>query len=139
MYVPLVSELRNLLSSVEDVLGITLAIFYSTADYSTTTEWILIPFVGACWARLQLRNCIRYISVLSKLRKSLSSVERVLAIKLAILYSTADHSTTARWILIPFEGDRWARRQLHNGVWYVSVASKLMNPPTLLRVVFRLK
>ena len=48
----------------------------------------------------------------------------------------ADSSTTTAPILNPIAGDRWAQRQLRGGIRYVSVASKLMNPPTLLRVVF---
>jgi len=48
----------------------------------------------------------------------------------------ADSSTTAGPILDLIAGDCWARRQLRGGIGYVSVASKLMNPPTLVRVVF---
>jgi len=48
----------------------------------------------------------------------------------------ADSSTTARPILDLIAGGCWARRQLRAGIRYVSVASKLMNPPTLVRVVF---
>jgi len=48
----------------------------------------------------------------------------------------ADSSTTTGPILDLIAGDCWARRQLRGGIRYVSVASKLMNPPTLLRVVF---
>jgi len=50
----------------------------SKADYSTTAGWILILFGGGCWARRQLHAGIRYVSVASKLRKSLSSVEGML-------------------------------------------------------------
>ena len=112
---------------MEGILGIKLAIFYSMADYSTTAGRILILFARGCWARHRLPNGIRYISVASKLRRSLSSVEGVLGItdKLAILYSMADYSTTAGRILILFAGDCWARRQLPNGIRYVSVASRL--------------
>jgi len=94
-YVSIASELRISLSSVEGVLGITLAIFYSTADYSTTAGRILMQFAGDCGARRQLSNGIRYVSVASELRNSLPSVEGVLGIKLAIFYSMADYSTTA--------------------------------------------
>jgi len=52
--------------------------------------------------------------------------------------SIADSSITAESILHPIAGDCWARRQLRGGIEYVSVASELMNPPTLLRVVFLL-
>jgi len=48
----------------------------------------------------------------------------------------ADSSITAGPILDLIAEDCWARRQLRGGIRYVSVASKLMNPPTLLRVVF---
>jgi len=48
----------------------------------------------------------------------------------------ADSSTTAGPILDLIAGGCWARRQLRAGIRYVSVASKLMNPPTFVRVVF---
>jgi len=48
----------------------------------------------------------------------------------------ADSSITAAPILDLIAEGCWARRQLRGGIRYVSVASKLMNPPTLLRVVF---
>jgi len=48
----------------------------------------------------------------------------------------ADSSITAGPILDLIAEGCWARRQLRGGIGYVSVASKLMNPPTLLRVVF---
>ena len=38
----------------------------------------------------------------------------------------ADSSTTVRGIPIRFAGGYWARRQLHAGIGYVPVASKLM-------------
>ena len=47
----------------------------SKADISTTTGPILILFAGGCWAQRQLSNAVGYVSVASKLRKSLSSVE----------------------------------------------------------------
>jgi len=103
-YVSFTSELRKSLSSVEGVLGIKLAILYSMADYSTTTGWIMILFVGGCWARCQLLNAIRYVSFTSNPMKSLSSVEGVLGIKLVIFYLMADYSTTAGRILILFAG-----------------------------------
>ena len=67
----------------------------SMADISTTTEPILILFAGGFWARHQLPNAVRYVSVTSKLRKSLSSLEVVLGMQLADFYSTANNSTTA--------------------------------------------
>ena len=124
-YVSVASKLRKSLSSMEGKLGIMLAEFYSTADYSTTAERILILFAGDCWARRWLSNGVRYVSVASKLRKSLSSVEGELGIMLAEFYSMADYSTTAGRILILFVGDCWARRRLSNAVRYVFVASKL--------------
>jgi len=48
----------------------------------------------------------------------------------------ADSSITAGPILDLIAEDCWARRQLPGGIRYVSVASELMNPLTLLRVVF---
>jgi len=48
----------------------------------------------------------------------------------------ADSSITAGPILDLIAEGCWARRQLRGGIRYVSVASKLMNPPTFLRVVF---
>jgi len=84
------------LSSVEGILGIKLAIFYSMADISTTAQRILMHFAGGCWARCPLLNGRRYISVTSKPMKSLSSVERIfIVVALAILYSMEDYSTTA--------------------------------------------
>ena len=44
---------------------------------------------------------------------------------LAKFYSIADSSTTIAGIPIRIEGGCWARRQLHSGIRYVSVASKL--------------
>ena len=44
---------------------------------------------------------------------------------LADFYSMADYSTTVRGIPIRSAGEYWARRQLHAGIWYVPVASKL--------------
>jgi len=126
-YVPVASKLRNSLSSVKGVLGIKLVIFYSTADISTTAGRILILFARGCWAWCQLPNCIKYVSVASKPMNSLSSVEGILVIKLVILYSTADISTTTPWILILFAGGCWAWCQLSKGIRYVSVASKPMN------------
>jgi len=48
----------------------------------------------------------------------------------------ADSAITAGLILDLIAGDCWARRQLRGGIGYVSVASEVMNPPTLARVVF---
>ena len=47
----------------------------SMADSSTTGTGIPILIVGGCWARRQLHAVIRYVSVASKLRISLASVE----------------------------------------------------------------
>ena len=95
--------------------------FYSTADYSTTTWQISILFSGNCRTRCQLSNSIRYVSVASELRKSLSSVEGVSSAFLP----TANSSTTTRRIVILFEGDCWTQCQLSNAVRYISVISKL--------------
>ena len=97
-YVSVASKLRKSLSSMVRV-SLGLAELYSTANYSTTTGRTLILFAGGCWTRRQLSNAVRYVSVASKLRKSLSSVEGVsivlLPVALADLYSMADNSTTA--------------------------------------------
>jgi len=82
-------------------------------------------FQGGCWARRQLRNGIRDILVASKLRISLTSLERILGSILAEFYSMADYSTTARRIQILFSGGYWSRRQLRNGIRDVLVASEL--------------
>jgi len=126
-YISVPSELRNSLSSVEKIFIVALAILYSTADYSTTAGRILMLFAGGRWAQRQPSNGIRYVSVASELRNSLSSVEKIFIVALAIFYSMADYSTTAGRTLLLFAGDRWARRQLSNGIRYASVASKLMN------------
>jgi len=106
--VSVASKLRKSLTLVRVVFIGTLAIPSSMADYSMTTPPILDLIAGGCWARCQLLNGIRDVSVASKLRKSLSSVERIFIVALAILYSMADYSTTAGRILIPFAGGCWA-------------------------------
>jgi len=78
------------------------------ADPSTTTAQIVNLIAGDCWAPRQLSNGIRYVSVASKLSKSLSSVEDILGIKLEISSSMADYSTTGGRDLILFAGDCWA-------------------------------
>jgi len=78
------------------------------ADSSTTTVPILDLIAGDRWARRQLRNGIRYVPVASKPMKSLSSVQGVSGIKLAIFYLMADISTADQRILILFAGDCWA-------------------------------
>jgi len=135
-YISVASELRNSLSSVEKIFIVALAIFYSTADYSTTAGRILMLFAGGRWARRQLSNGIRYVSVASELRNSLSSVEKIFIVAMAIFYSMADYSTTAGRILLLFAGDRWARRQLSNGIRYVSVASELRNSLSSVERIF---
>jgi len=135
-YVPVTSKPMKSLSSVQGVSGIKLAIFYSMADYSTTAGRILNLFARDRWARRQLPNGIRYVPVTSKPMKSLSSVQGVLGIKLAIFYSMADYSTTAGRILLLFAGGCWTRRQLRGGIRYASVASILRKSLTLVGVVF---
>jgi len=78
------------------------------ADSSTTTSPILDLIAGDRWARRQLRSSIKDVSVASRLMKSLSSVQGVSGIKLAIFYSMAAISTTVGQILIPFAGGCWA-------------------------------
>jgi len=102
-----------------------LAEFYSMADYSTTARRIRIQFAGGCWARRQLRNGIKDVSVASKPRISLTALEGGLGSMLAEFYSMADYSTTASRIQIRFAGGCWARRPLRNGMRDVLVASKL--------------
>jgi len=96
------------------------------ADSSTTVRAITIPFPGACWARRQLHAGMKNVPVQPVFMKSRSCLEGVLGSKLAILYSMADYSTTSQAIPILFTGGCWARRQLHAGIRYVPVASKLM-------------
>jgi len=122
-YASIASRLRKSLSSVERTFMIALAILYSTADYSTTIARILMLFAEGCWAWRQLSNGIRYVSVASRLRKSLSSVERIFIVALAIFYTTADYSTASGRISMLFAGGCWARFQLPNGIGYISVAS----------------
>jgi len=86
---------------------VALAIFYSMADYCTAGPRILLLFAEVFWARRQLSNGIRYVSVGSELMNSLSSVEGALCIKLAIFYLMADYSTAAGRILMPFVGGCW--------------------------------
>ena len=95
-------------SSVEGIFILDLAIFYSTADGFTTGGRILIPFVRGCWARCQPSNGIRYVFFVLELSTSLPCVECVLGIILAILYSTADYSTTASRTLMLFAAGCWA-------------------------------
>ena len=102
-----------------------LASIYSTADLSTTTRRISILFPEDCWAQRQLPNCIRYIPVSLKLRKSLSLVEKIFIVTLVIFYSTADYSATAAQILMFFTEGCWARCQLPNCIRYISIALKL--------------
>ena len=45
------------------------------ADSSTTVTGIPILIAGGCWARRQLHAGMKYVSVASKLRISLASVE----------------------------------------------------------------
>jgi len=78
------------------------------ADCSTTTERISILFAGGYWARRQLRTGIRYVSVASKPRISLTSLEGVTIVTLVEFCSMADYSTTAGWIPILFEEGCWA-------------------------------
>jgi len=106
------------------------------ADSSTTSAPILNLIAGDSWAGRQLRNGIRYVPVTSEPRKSLSSVERIFIVALAIFYSMADYSTTAGRILLLFAGGCLTRRQLRGGIGYISVASILRKSLTLVGVVF---
>ena len=54
---------------------------------------------------------------------------------LAEFYSIADSSTTILGIPILIAGGCWARRQLHAGIRYVPVASKLRMSVTSVEVV----
>ena len=89
-------------------------------------------------AQRQLSNGIRYISVASELRKSVSFMDRILDIKLlADFYSTADISTTSGQTSILFVGGYWARCQLCNSIRYTSVAAKLRISLFFVLVVLR--
>jgi len=102
------SKPRISLTSLEGGFGSMLAEFYSMADYSTPARRIHIRFAGGCWARRQLRNGIRDVLVASKLRISLTSLERILGSMLAEFYSIADYSTTTGRIPDSFAGGCWA-------------------------------
>ena len=67
--------------------------------------------------------------------KLLSSVEGIL-IAIVKLYSMADSFTTTGHIPNLFTEDCWARRQLHNGIRYVPVASKPRKPLHSVEEVF---
>jgi len=54
------------------------------SDTSTTGAPILDRISGDCWARCQLRNCIKNVSVASRLRKLLTLVRVVFIETLAI-------------------------------------------------------
>jgi len=56
------------------------------------------------------------VSIASKPRKSLSSVEKIFIVTLVIFYTMADYSTYAGQILTPFAGGCWAPRLLSNGI-----------------------
>jgi len=73
-------------------------------DSSTTSAPILYLIARDRWARRRLRSGIKDISVASKPRKSLSSVETIFIVALAIFYSMADISTTVERILMLFAG-----------------------------------
>ena len=120
------------------VLGIKLLIFYSTADYSTADGWILNLFPGESRVQCPLPNGIRYVSVASELRRSLTLVRVVFTMQVACRSqnSMADSSTTTAPILDLVAGDCWARRQLPNGIRYVSVASKLRNSLSSVERIF---
>ena len=94
------------------------------ADSSTTARRIPILLAGGYWARRQLHAGIRYIPVASELRISLASMERRHG-TLAEFHSKANSSTTIRGIPILIAGGCWAQRQLHAGIKYFPVASKL--------------
>jgi len=95
------------------------------ADSATTTAPILNLIARDCWARRQLSNGMRYVPGASKPRKSLSPVARIIIVAQAIVYSTADYSTTAGWIVNLFTGGCWARRQLSNHIGDVSVSKPM--------------
>ena len=56
---------------------LTLAEFYSIADFSTTVRVIPILFAGGSWARRQRHNGIKYVPIPSKPMKLLAFVEVV--------------------------------------------------------------
>ena len=75
---------------------VKLAELYSKADYSTTAPHIRIPLPGGCWARRQPRNGIRDVTMASKPRISLTSLEGVVGSMLGEFYSMVDYSRSAR-------------------------------------------
>ena len=95
-----------------------MAEFYSMADFSITVPSIPILMAGGCWAQRQLHAGISYVSVASKLRISLASVEGKNS-TLTEFYSMAHSFTTVSGMAILIAGGCWARRQLRNGIKYV--------------------
>jgi len=114
-------------------LGSMLAEFYSIADYSTTTWWIPVRFMGGCWARRQLRNSIRDVPVASRLRISYTSLCEVSGSMRAELYSIADYSTTTWRIPILCSGGCWAWRQLYACIRPIPTRSITMKLPLSLQ------
>jgi len=134
-YVPVALILMEIAHPPDSGL-LSLLILNSMADSSTTAAPILILSPGRRWARRQLHAGIGSVPVASILMKSLSTLGGGLGQAERGSWrsqgSMADSSTTARLIMDPSPGRRWARRQLHAGIRYVPVALILMviaHPP----------
>jgi len=104
------------------------------ADSSITARPILGLSLGHRWARRQLHAGIRYVSVALILMEIAHPPDTGL-LSLQILNSMADSSTIVEPILNLLPGRRWARRQLHGGIRYVSGTSILMKSLSTLRGV----
>jgi len=111
------------------------------ADSSTTTAPILNLIAGYCWAQRHLRSGMKYVSVASILRKSLTLVRVVFTMQVPwrSQNSMAYPSPTTAPILDLIAQHCWARRRLRSGMKYVSVASILRKSLTLVRVVFTMQ
>jgi len=103
----------------------------SIADNSTTTWPNLDLIAGDCWPRRQPHSDIRPFPL-----RPLFMMLLYWMMYWRSQNSMADSCTTSCPILDLIAGGCWAWRQLCGGIRYVSVASKPMNPPTLLRLVF---
>jgi len=106
----------------------------SMAGPSTTARPILDLSHGRRWAQRQLHARIRYVPVSLMLIEIAHPPDSGL-LSLLILNSMVDSSTTTLPIMNLSPEGRWARCQLHAGIWYVSGASILMKLLSTLRGV----
>ena len=90
------------------------------ADSSTTAGQIPVLFLQGCWALHQLHKGIRLIPT-----RAIPMELLTLLSALAEPFLMADYTRASGRIPILFSGGYWAQRQLHAGIYYVPVASKL--------------